>query len=422
MGYFDFLIKQKKPKKGDAQFFSKLLQGSSEINQSEQNDEAFIEEGFRNNPTVNSIVSMTMKTAGLAKWGIYKKNKDNTLEPYNDVLLQSLLDRPNGLGTWDQLIQDTIMFKMVTGNAYIWGIKGENDLTKGTIGSLYALPSQYVQINVSANRKKIDGYNIEYYGRNKEDMIPADEVYHFKTGNPNFNVDGDFLYGQSPLKAAMQSLRTNNDCIVTANSYLLNQGPRGILTMEQNEEYGSMSEEQQDGLRRRFERQHTGTKKAGQLLVAPGKWKWENIGSSSADLKLLEHYKSTMNDLCNVYNFPTVLLSDGETAFANGKEAKKALWTNVTIPHLEEIKEGLNKWLVPYFGEDIVLDYSLKDVKELQEDIKSQAEAINKLQGVVTVNEARAMIGKAPLTTGGDELYIFTQGVVDDKPKENGDS
>ena len=48
--------------------------------------------------------------------------------------------------------------------------------------------------------------------------------------------------------------------------------------MEQDETYGAMDEAQTNALRARFKSEHTGTKRAGELLVAPGKWKWEDIG------------------------------------------------------------------------------------------------------------------------------------------------
>ena len=69
----------------------------------------------------------------MAKWGIYKKSADNTVEPYTDILLQELLYSPNGKDTWNDFIQDIIGMRMLTGNAYIWGVEGTNEMTKGTI-------------------------------------------------------------------------------------------------------------------------------------------------------------------------------------------------------------------------------------------------------------------------------------------------
>ncbi len=420
--FLDYFKTKGRSDKGpqDKIYFNQLLFGSSQVSAQEQNDKNYIKRGYQGNPTVFSIINMVAKNAGMAKWGVYKKGADNTKEPYKDVLLQGLLETPNGLQTWNELIQNVISFKLITGNSYIWGIDGENTMTKGKTAALYTLPSDRVQIHANDSNTAIRGYSVDFYGRGNKDVIPATEILHLKNFNPLYNGDGDFLYGQSPLKATMQSLYTNNDAIETSGSYLKNQGPRGLLSIEPDDTYGKLSEDETNAMRARWRAEHTGVKKAGELLIVPGKPQWHEIGSTSADLKLIEHYKLTVNDICNVYQFPTILISDGDSTFSNQKEAKKMLWTNVIIPALTEIRDGLNAWLVPKFGEGICIDFDLTDIKELQEDIKSQAEAINKLQGVVTVNEARAMINKAPLAgPEGDELYIFQQGVVDEKPSQD---
>ena len=90
-----------------------------------------------------------------------------------------------------------------------------------------------------------------------------------------------------------------------------------------------------------------------------------------------------------LFNFPSILISDGQSTFSNQKEAKKALWTNTIIPALQEIEDGLNAWLSPRFGDDLCLKFDINDIKELQEDIEKQANAITKLQNVITVNEAK---------------------------------
>ena len=352
----------------------------------------------------------------MAKWGVYKYNADGTKKPYDSPLLQEFLSQPNALMTWNQLIQEAIGFKLLTGNTFLWGIKGRTSLTSDKFSSIYVLPSQHVQINMKGNQRGIESYSLDYFGQDGEEDISVEDVLHLKTFNPDYNGNGDFLYGQSPLRAAYNSLQTNNDAILTSRNYLKNQGPRGFLSTKMDDVYGEISESDKEAMRTSFRRNNTGIGKAGQMTILPGDWKYSAIDSTSADLQLIEHYKLTVNDICNVYNFPTVLISDGQTSFSNQKEAKKALWSNVIIPVLTEIRDGLNTWLTPKYGNKICLDFDIKDIKELQEDIEKQANAVMKLQNVVTVNEARALIGLAPIEgPEGEAMYRFVQGVEGDR-------
>lgn len=92
-----------------------------------------------------------------------------------------------------------------------------------------------------------------------------------------------------------------------------------------------------------------------------------------------------------------------EANYANQNEAKRMMWENVVIPNLMELRDALNCWLVPQFGENIYIDFDTSNVKALQQDFDTQANAVLKLQGVLSVNELRDRLGYEPIT-GGDEI------------------
>ena len=145
-----------------------------------------------------------------------------------------------------------------------------------------------------------------------------------------------------------------------------------------------------------------------------------DVSASPEELLVLEQRIQAAKEICNALNFPIQLIGIESSTYQNAKEAKKALWENVIIPELCEIRAGLNRWLAPKFGKNLVLDFDLSEVDALQEDRLMRGKAIKEFAGMITINEARKMAGLQPLDVigefGGDDMYVgFTQAVVSDQ-------
>ena len=239
---------------------------------------------------------------------------------------------------------------------------------------------------------------------------------HVKLFNPEYDEDASFLYGQSPLRALRRSLEINNRAIDTGRAYIENQGVRGILYNKETEE--SFSEEQMDQFRRNFKRKNGGVTNANDVGISNLELGWVDMMHSAADIALLEQYGATQQDLCNAYSFPSLLLKEDAT-YENRNEAKKQLWNDVVIPMLSELRDGLNCWLSPQFGENLYIDFDLTGVHAVQEDKLMRFKAIKEAAGMITVNEARTMAGLPAIDklgdVSGEDMYVgFTQAVVQD--------
>ena len=422
MGIFNKLFNKKQAKPFDGRLPSlwvdQFLRGLGIVSWNEANDETYIHQGYQINPTVYSVISMAGKAAGPIPWNVYKKNSDGSKTPTTNVLLEELLKQPNPLMSWNQFVQESIGFKMLHGNTFIWGLGGNSPLTKGTYNSLWTLPSQYVRIVGTGNLRGIKGYTLDFYG--SESIIPAKYVMHLKDWNPDYNETGEFLYGQSPLRAVLRSMDTSNQAVTSMKSYLDNQGPKGVLSAKNDGTH--FTEEQARELTNHFKREYNGSKNANKTVITPNEFSYTSLGLSPADMQLMEQYKVSNQDICNAYNFPSLLLQPGAT-YANNNEAKKMLYNNVVIPLLTELRDGLNQWLSPLYGDDICLDFDISGVRELQEDFQKQAMAVKGLAGVLTVNEIRNKLGYEPSTAeGADEfLPLPNQQVLDNGTTESGD-
>jgi HK97 family phage portal protein len=375
-----------------------------------ENDETYINDGYRKNATVYSIINLITKAASTIPFHIYEKVNDNNYKRYKamtsgiadpNVMLKAqllkkhalvelehtelhkLLERPNPAQSYATWISELIAFGKLTGNRYIYGIGPETGENVNKYTELYVMPSQIIEINSGGIMKPIESYTIEYNGTYH---IPAEQMCHIKDFNPYYDGTGSHLYGQSPLKAGLRSMTTNNEATESGVKFLQNQTARGILMSDE----GDLNEVQAQQLKDKFRKDHQGSKKAGDIIITPKKLSWVNFGLNASDMSLIEQYNASIKDLCNIYNVPVTLLNNTESStYNNVKEAKKALYQNCVIPELLKIQDELNRWLAPKYGDNICIEYDFSVIPELQEETDKIVDQMSKAWWL-TPNEKRA--------------------------------
>ena len=391
----NLFTKSSKPSKADSRIFSQLFYGNR-VTIDDPRDDQYIEDGYQLNPTVFSIVDTVTRNAMTVPWKIYKKMADGTKQEVSHPMIQSLLDKPNFKNSWSQVVRDAIGFRMLSGNSFVWGVNPDPDsLNSGKPQAIWVLPSQNMQIWQDNAFSGISHYSVDFAGGdgNGSIGIDADEVLHISAFNPEYDEDGSLLFGQSPLRAGYRTLLTANDSVLTGRSYLQNQGPQTLLTAQHGPDTPSFDAEQAKELKSQFRSQSQGARNAGGVLITPMEFNVLSTGMSAADLEMIAMYEVSKIDLCNVFGFPPLLLSAGDATFENQREAKLMLWEDVIIPHLAELRDGVNRQFISRFGKDLCIDFDLSSVNVLQERQLKQAEAVSQLQGIATLNEARAKLG-----------------------------
>ena len=309
--------------------------------------------------------------------------KKKALVELHNTDLHKLLERPNPAQSYASWITELIAFGKLTGNRYIYGIAPETGNGAGKYKELYVMPSQLIEIISGGYMQPVKEYAIEYNGQYK---IPADQICHIKDFNPYFDGSGSHLYGQSPLRAGLRSMTTNNEAVQTGVKYLQNQTARGVLMSDE----GDLNEVQAQQLKDKFRKNFQGADNAGDIIITPKKLSWVNFGLNASDVSLIEQYNASIKDLCNIYNVPVTLLNNTESStFNNVKEAKKALYQNCVIPELNKIQDELNRWLAPKYGEKLCIEFDYSVIPELQEETEK---VVNQMAQAwwLTPNEKRA--------------------------------
>ena len=383
-----------------------------------ENDDTYINKGYRFNSTIYSIVNLITKTASTIPFMVYEVKNENELKRYKsmtsgnfnsnamlqskilqkkalveveDTELHQLLNRPNPAQSYNAWLQEVVAFGKLTGNRYIYGISPESGPNQNKYSELYVLPSQSVEINSGGIFDPIKYYTLDYNGEYK---IEAEDVCHIKDFNPYYDGTGSHLYGMSPLKAGLRSLDANNEALTTGVRYLQNQTARGVLMSDE----GDLNEVQARQLKDKFRQQYQGANNAGDVIITPKKLSWVNFGLNASDLSLIEQYNASIKDLCNIYNVPVQLLNNTDSStYNNMNEAKKSLYVNSVIPELNKIKDELNRWLTPQYGDKLYIDFDYTNIPELQEEMDK---VVNQMTQAwwLTPNEKRAA-----MSYGADE-------------------
>ena len=401
------LFKTKSNQKFGKRFSNLFLSKLGGIQTYEDGNRLYIKKGYQNNPIVYAITSITAKHGSKAPWVIKSKATD-------DIVKNTLLDEQ--LRSISDFIQDLITQYLLTGNGFATFDKSAEDgVTPGKPSNLFILPTEETQIIIGENGRSIAGYRVDFLSNDEE--VTASDVLHIKTPNPDFDEDGDWLYGQSPFKPARIPIQTYNTSMDTGLFFLENKGSQKILFNENEEE--ELSPEAVDHLKQKLRLQAQGAKNAANIPIIDGKLGVIDISAKAKEVLVLEQRMQAAKEICNVINFPVQLIGIDSSTYQNAKESKKALWENVIIPILCEVRTGLNKWLAPLFGKNIYIDFDLTHIDALQEDKLMRGKAIREFAGLVTINEARVMAGLKPMEEGGEEIFVnFTQSV--DKGTEDG--
>ena len=403
--------------------------GTLLVNTSEKQD--YVDEGYRKNANVYSIINLIIKSAQNVPICVYKKKdrqalkqykslisgefndtammkaevlKQRALEPAEDSDLAKVLNNPNPDMGYAQFISEVLGFKLITGDSYIQGIAPETGANRGKFKELYPLPAHLMEIVFGGLNNPIEGYRLRYFNYQVDRELPPDRVCHIKTFNPDYSVEGSHLYGQSPLEAAYRNLQINNDAITTGKRFLNNQGARGILTAQDM----MLTEEQAQALKDKYRANYQGADNAGEILISSNDFKWIEMGLPAADLALIDQYNISKKDLCAAYNVPSILLNDTQAStFNNFREAKKYLYLQSVFPELIAIRDELNRWLVPAYGEDYYIDFDFMSVPELQEDLEKVTRSLS-LSWWLTGNEKRQVQKYEPIDQKGmDDIFLL---------------
>jgi phage portal protein BeeE len=348
----------------------------------------------------------------IAKINELKKKAFEKLE-LEDHPLVELLNKPNPTQNWDEFVYGYLVYKKFVGRCFIKGSRVENSVRTKGFQQIYLLPAQHIISESGEGATVIANYADKRQPLNK---IATEEVCVIKTFSP---VAGGFD-GTSIFKSARKLLQKSSDALDAETETMQNRGAKKIvfpnLTPDQLSSISMPSDSQESNANEKLRKT---IKEAGNGGIALNSIPLGSLdlGLSPIDLNILASKSVDDKAWCSLFHVNSmVVLNDHESAsYDTMQQGKVSSVTDGVIPELEALKNGLNSWLCPSYGEDLYIDFDYTEFPEMYEELFKVAERLMKTESV-TINEIRDVI-KYDAYTGENADKILVSGskkILDD--------
>lgn len=379
----------------------------------EENKVKLVEDGYAKTADVYSVVSKIARTAASITWYVEEVMPDGSIEKVFNSKLNDLLECPNRLQSWNEFMEEHLVYRLTTGDSYIYGLAPEG-FPETYFTELNNLQAQNVVIVAGNEVDPIAGYRMNWDTTIK---YQHNEVLHLYYPNPSAR-DTQAFYGLSPLKAACRVWKTSSERWEASANVLKNGGVTGILSDESER---SMRPEEADKLQEQANEDYGGAGKFGRIRVSNKKLRYLQLGLNPEQLQLLEQGVISLRALCNAYHVSSALFNDPEGKKNNNqKEAEKALWQDAVIPELIKTRAGLNRWVAAgvgaFEGRNLRYNFDTSQIEVLQADQERLTNRLTKLRlaGILSGNEVREKEGFSKVE-GNPEMdaYIISSNLQD---------
>jgi len=354
--------------------------------------DSLADEGYRKNIIAYRCIKLISQNAASVPFKVLQKGK-----VVEDHALLKLLKRPNPTQGGAELFESLVAFFLIAGNAYLEAVGPDEDKPC----ELWTLRPDRMRIIpgsggvAEAYRYTVNGKSIDF---NVDPFSGQAKVLHMKAFHPL-----DDWYGMSPLEAAAFSIDQHNDAAKWNASLLQTSGrPSGAIVYTPSDGAASdvMTEDQRNNLKSEIEEFFSGAKNAGRPLVLEGGLDWKEMSLSPKDMDWLAGKDVSAREVALAFNVPAQLVGiPGSLTFANFEQARLALFDDAILPLLQHIKDELNNWLCPMFGDDISITYDIDSIEALAPRRKDFWEKINNA-GFLTLNEKRKLLGMESIKDG----------------------
>jgi HK97 family phage portal protein len=332
-------------------------------------------------------------------WRLFKGDKELSQSPLLDVF-----HHPNPRQGGAAFIEAVLAYKLLSGNSYVEAVYGSS----GAPSELYPLRPDRIRV-IPGIAGVPQAYDYSVNGKSRRIFVdPVDgrsEILHMKMFHPLND-----WYGMSPIEAAACSIDQHNAVAAHNLSLLQNGGrPSGALKLNSKADRGYMTEEQRHNLRQDVINAYEGARNAGRVLVLEGDFEWQEMGLSLKDLDFIEGKNLSAREIAQTYGVPSMLVGvPGDATFANYREARLHLWEDTVLPLLDHLCDEFNHWLVPQFGDDLLLRFDIDFIPALGDRRENTWKKISDAS-FLTINEKRSFLG-FPAISGGDALNERREG------------
>lgn len=373
-------------------------------------------ERYATTDDIYSIIRMLATTAALVPIRAYEVKGDKKEELSEPDPLAMLLANPSeNMGAFE-FYYALYSFLFYSGNCLILKDKPELGVNAGKVINLQFLHPQNITLKVTDTLpRRVLGYDYTIDGLKVLENIPVEDVIHIKNFNPELGYNGSELWGLSTISVLRKRLVQNDSNNDVQTAQMQNGGVESIIVDTGTQFSGDDPKEiAVNGLRKQAYYAHLKepTNKSVPFMTnTDGDIKVLSIGSTLADLKVIESAKVNFAKLCNAFGTSDVLFNNGEASTeSNVKEMTRRTYTNTTLPDVYKVRDALKRGLLPDFkdGKKRDIQEDISGIPELQENMKEMAETFSALPIFIPNDVMEAFKYGRSVDPDMDKVYIKT--------------
>lgn len=306
------------------------------------------------------------------------------LVPVEEHELLDLLNRFNEVTTQSDAIYNTEAHLDLTGDAF-WLLDGGKNGAKPS--EIYLLQPDKVDLKLGDFTRAttiVTGYEYKVIVDGKERKVEyePEEVLHIKVPNP-----GNPYRGKSTVEALVNTIDTDN----YAGLALKNLFRNGMLADFMLSTDKRMTPDQLKRFRAQFKQSYTGVKNAWNIPILFGGVKPERLQMSGREMQLIELEEWLRNKIMSAFKNTRASLGIDDEVNRSTSESSILNWKrSVITPKMTRITNYLNEFLVPRYGDNLVLGFKDPVPEDRDKEIKEATELFN--AGIITRNEARQAV------------------------------
>lgn len=337
-------------------------------------------------------------------------SKAKALEEVSIPQIDRLLTNPNPEQDGDTVYEHLFARYLLQGNAYLYGEAGSDANIKAKKwNSLRTVPGEMTIIS-GGWQEPVKEYILQQFTQDKP--FPADQIKHFRTLNPNYNLTGQQLYGLPPLKAYLYSLDILKNADKQADKQMKNGGAMAIVSPKNKEDAWAQAQIDQFGTS--LKDAHKSKNAMDRTIPVSIGLDYQRIGLSSAELELISIANVKADDVYRAMHMPLQFRSQDTATYNNLPVANRQMVYNAVAPPCRRFSVGLTDFICQAYNtakETYIIEIDYTALPELHDDTKAIVEWLM-LCDFLTPNEKREVLGWGRSAEPGMDEYFINKNKV----------
>lgn len=401
-------VKVKKDKSivgGVVELYGKGLTNDKGV--SEKLIKSFYEWVFANVSVLSEEVS---KLSSLLK--LYQTNfrgGELVLEELDEHPILDALDKFNETTTSSEGFYMTQAHLELAGDSF-WYVQG----TGSNIENIFLLQPDKVELDLGdfnkGAKRMVEGYTFKdtVDGKTVKQTYSPEEIIPIKVPNP-----ANQFRGKSVVEAAAKSIDT--DILSTEAS--LKFFENGMIANFALSTDQRLNDTQVKQLQAELRGSRTGIKNAFKVPIFSGGLKPMPLQMTNKESELIQQQEWLRDKIMAMFKNTKSSLGITDDVNRANAEASLSGWKRSVIkPKMQRIVDALNEYLLPRFGENLILGFDDPVPEDRAAKIAEVVELYAKNRSVLTLNEARDLIGFDAVTEDGADQVKQPAPVIPDIP------